>query len=195
MQERGTDPLTDVFEQDSCALGLKYPIAGHVIPQPYHQLLVHHGLMTATLERFYGARTILHVLEEVRRGNRYARKILLALQGSNRVVEYAVMEVSQDSCVGGLWDAIIEAKKPLGRILMENHVKRRVEPEQYFQLMPGSEIMTHYKMDRPTWLFGRTTAHYWDGKLAAHVLEVLSPDAAKAGRPATDASPAVSKQA
>lgn len=190
------EPLLNTFEQDSCALGLKYPIAGQAIPQPYQDLLVHNGLMTATLERFYGARTILHVLEEARHGNRYARKILLALQGSNRIVEYAVMEVKQDNCVCGLWDAIIEAKKPLGRILIENHVKRRVQPQQFFQLMPGIEIMAHYKMTRPTWVFGRITAHFWDGKLAAHVLEVLPPDTAKVAPPAaTSIAQQVSKQA
>jgi len=194
-QQWETESLINVFDQDSCALGLKYPIAAQTVPEPYQELLAHNDLMTATLERFYGARTILHVLEEARHGNRYTRKILLALQGSNRIVEYAVMKVNQDNCVCGLWDAIIEAKKPLGRILIENNIKRRVEPKQFFQLMPGTEIMGHYKMTRPTWVFGRITAHYWDGKLAAHVLEVLPPDTATATRTATSIAQQVSKQA
>src|SRR5688572_29073536 len=63
------------------------------MPQPYRGLLVHRRHMTATLEGHHGGRLDVRILEHRGSAAWYARKILLALQRSGRVVEYSIVRV------------------------------------------------------------------------------------------------------
>ena len=69
-------------------------IAADRVPEPYHGLLVHTHHMTVTVERFYGDKVDVKVLRVRRDGADYARKILLALKESGRVVQFGVPRVN-----------------------------------------------------------------------------------------------------
>src|SRR5438552_7333425 len=63
------------------------------VPPPYHGLLVHEHHMTVTVEQHHGDLVNVWVLERHYNDEFYARKILLALQKTHRVVQFGIMRV------------------------------------------------------------------------------------------------------
>src|SRR5262245_40443497 len=72
------------------------------VPAPYRDLLAHERHMTTTLEAHHGDRVDVRVLACRRRRDRYTRKILLALRGSGRVVEFSLARVHLRLCSPGV---------------------------------------------------------------------------------------------
>ena len=68
------------------------------VPPPYHGLLVHEHHMTVTVEAHHGDLVDVRVLTRQQQGDSYARKILLTLQGSGRVVQFGIMRVHLRHC-------------------------------------------------------------------------------------------------
>ena len=65
----------------------EYVVAAEV-PEPHHGLLVHEHHMTVTVEAFHGGPVNVRVLDRKLTGEFYARKILLTMQRSGKVVLY-----------------------------------------------------------------------------------------------------------
>src|SRR5260370_33236309 len=63
------------------------------VPAPYQGLLVHEHHMTVTVERYHGDLVNVQVLARRHTKDAYARKILLTLQGSGKVVPFGVMGI------------------------------------------------------------------------------------------------------
>src|SRR5262249_20904440 len=100
-----------------------------LVPQPHHRLLVHTHHMTVTVEQFYGSPVDVQVLNCRRAGNEYARKILLTLRDNARkVVQFGLVRINLGVCSEPVRNAIIEGKTPLGRVLIEHNMLRRIEP-------------------------------------------------------------------
>ena len=165
--------LIGLFEQSPCAMARWEPIAGKDLPLPYRDLLVHRYHMTSMLERYHDQSVYLKVLDESRQEHQYARKILLGLEGTDDYVQFAVMRVEAHRCAAGLWNAILEGQLPMGRILTENNVRRRVRPDHFLKVTPGPELMAHFKLNEPVPLYGRLATIYWDDEPTVRVLEVL----------------------
>src|SRR5947209_10219758 len=68
------------------------------VPSPYHELLVHEHHMTVTVERHHGDLVDVRILDRRHDGDSYARKILLALQGTGRVVQFGIMRIHLQYC-------------------------------------------------------------------------------------------------
>ncbi len=151
------------------------PVAGQDLPQPYRGLLDHRSHMTSMLERFHDHRVYLRVLDEDLQQDRYGRKILLGLDGTDDYVQFAVMRVEAHQCAAGLWNAILEGRLPMGRILTENNVTRRVRPEYFLKVTPGPELMSYFKLSQPVTIYGRLATIYWDDEPTVRVLEVIPP--------------------
>jgi len=102
-------------------------VAGDAVPPPYHDLLVHNHHMTVTVEAHHGDLVDVRILDRKLEGDFYTRKIVLALQGSGRVVQFGIARVHLDYCSEPVREAIVAGKTPLGRILIQYNVHRFVE--------------------------------------------------------------------
>src|SRR2546423_1226990 len=111
------------------------------VPQPYHGLLVHEHHMTVTVEGYHGAFVDVRVLQERRDNDAYARKILLALQGAGKIVQFGLMRIHLNYCTTAVRDEILSKRTPLGRILIEHNVLRRIEPRAYLRVVPGPPMV------------------------------------------------------
>jgi chorismate-pyruvate lyase len=72
-------------------------------------------------------------------------------------------------------EAILEQKTPLGRVLIEHNVLRRIEPTAFLRISPGPELLKWMGLSRATTLYGRTGVIFCNDRPAIAVLEILCP--------------------
>lgn len=112
------------------------PVAAAQVPEPYRELLVHSQHMTVTMEAFHRERVAVQVLAVQQTPDWYARKILLRKLSDNKPVQFGLVRIRLRYCSEPVKAAILAQNTPLGRILIEHDVLRRIEPLQYFRLPP-----------------------------------------------------------
>jgi hypothetical protein len=155
------------------------PIASEVperfVPEPYHKLLVHTHHMTVTVEDFFRSPVDVRVLESRRSGNEYARKILLAVRSTGRVVQFGLVRINLGACSEAVRNEIIDEKTPLGRILISHNMLRRIDPLAYLRVTLGDAMAGWFSAAPGTDTFGRVGVIYTGEKPAAEVLEILAP--------------------
>jgi hypothetical protein len=146
------------------------------VPPPYHGLLVHEHHMTVTVEAYHGDLVDVRVLAVHRDRDSYARKILLALHDSGRVVQFGIMRVRLAYCSEAVQKEIIAEKTPLGRILIQHNVLRRIEPTAFLRVIPGTAMMKWFGLDRPKPTYGRLAYIHCDNQPAVELLEIVAPE-------------------
>ncbi|MFO0846403.1 MAG: hypothetical protein U0797_29220 [Gemmataceae bacterium] len=144
------------------------------MPQPYRDLLVQHH-MTVTVEAHHGGPVDVRVLAYRQDGDLYSRKILLALQGTGRVVQFGIVRIDLTKTTPAVRDAILARDTPVGRILIRHNVLRRIEPTAFLRITPGPEQMAWFGMKEPAPLYGRLAIIHFDGRPAVELLEVVAP--------------------
>lgn len=143
-------------------------VPAEAVPEPYRGLLVHEHHMTVTVEAYHGGLVDVRVLESRLDGELYSRRILLELQSSGKVVQYGLVRLDLSRVVPEVRARILEQKTPLGRVLIEHDVLRRVEPTAYLRFTSTpwfGEVAT----------YGRLAIIHFDGEPAVEVLEVVAP--------------------
>jgi chorismate-pyruvate lyase len=150
-------------------------ISPDAVPEPYRKLLVHPHHMTVTVEKYYGSLVNVRVMDRRRDGDTYARKILLVLQSDGRVVQFGVVRIRLDLCSPPVRTAILEEKTPLGRILIEHDVLRKIEVKSFFRVTPGPLLTKWFNLPEPRTTYGRIGIIHCDGQPAIEVLEILAP--------------------
>lgn len=153
------------------------------MPEPYRGLLAHHDHMTVTMEKFCSAPVDLQILKSVREDKHYARKILLANSESNRVVMYGIMRFNFDWCTDDVKEEIISGRTPLGRILIENDILRRISTHALLKLTPNMEMRACFGLRPPLEnedgpediVYGRLATIFCNDEPAVDLLEVPSP--------------------
>lgn len=145
------------------------------VPHPYRGLLVHEHHMTVTVEAFHGGLVDVRVLERRQTPDWYARKILLALRDTGRVVQFGIMRVHLRYLDAEVREEILTEGTPLGRVLIEHEVLRRIEPTAYLRVIPGPAMMAWFDLDRPRITYGRLGLIHCDEQPAVEVLEIVAP--------------------
>ena len=145
------------------------------IPEPYYGLLAHTDHMTVTVEAFYGQPVDVRVLAAGRDADFYHRRIVLELQRTRRVVQYGAVRLDLRCCTPAVRTAILEQKTPLGRVLIENDVLRRIEPTAFLRVESGPTLAADLGLPGPTTLYGRTGVIFFGDRPAIAVLEILAP--------------------
>jgi chorismate-pyruvate lyase len=169
------DHLYQLFP-DSPDRPVAVEITPHEVPEPYHQLLVHTHHMTVTVERFYRAPVTVQVLACRRNGDEYARKILLKLdKDAAQVVQFGLVRINLSVCPEGVRHAILEGKTPLGRILIEHDMLRRIEPVAFLRLQLSPVMAKWFHSPPGTVTYGRLGVIYTGDRPAVEVLEILAP--------------------
>ena len=79
-------------------------------------------------------------------------------------------------CSPAVRAAILEQRTPLGRILIQNKVLRRIEPTAYLKIVPGPDMMQWFNLKEPTLAYGRLGIIHCDGRPAIEVLEIVTPE-------------------
>jgi hypothetical protein len=150
-------------------------VAGDEIPQPYRGLLVHEHHMTVTVEAHHGGPVDVRVLAVRRHGELYSRKILLVDQATGKVVQFGIVRIDFTMTPSAVRDAIEAQGTPVGRILIEHDVLRRIEPTAFLRITPGPAQMAWFGLTEPAPLYGRLAIIHFDGQPAVELLEVVAP--------------------
>lgn len=145
------------------------------VPPPYHQLLVHPHHMTVTVEAFYGSPVDVKVLACRHHGDEYARKILLALQETERIVQFGLVRIDLGVCPEPVRDAIVEGKTPLGRVLIQHDMLRRIEPVSFLKVRLSRPMAAWFGSGAGSDTYGRIGVIYTGDRPAVEVLEILAP--------------------
>jgi chorismate-pyruvate lyase len=151
------------------------------VPEPYQGLLVHAHHMTVTVEAHHGDQVDVRILARAQTRDSYARKILLTLQGNGQVVQFGIMRVHLNYCSEPVRRQIVAGKTPLGRILIQHDVLRRIEPTAYLRVIPGKAMMDWFGLDRPRLTYGRLAYIHCNGQPAIELLEIVAPEKAAPG--------------
>lgn len=148
------------------------------VPEPYRGLLAHDSHMTVTMEKFYGAPVNVVVLQSLHEGNHYARKILLTNSRTGEVVQFGIMRFNFSWCSDEVRDKILAGNIPLGRILIEHDVLRRISTHALMAIKPNEEIRRHFKIETNNGagvVYGRLATIFCNEEPAVNLLEVAAP--------------------
>ena len=144
------------------------------VPPPYQRLLVHTHHMTVTVEDFYGGPVDVKVLASRRHGHEYARKILLTLR-DGKVVQFGLVRIDLGVCPEPVRNAIVEGKTPLGRVLIEHDMLRRIEPVAFLRVRLSAAMADWFGVAAGALTYGRLGVIYTGDRPAVEVLEILAP--------------------
>ena len=146
------------------------------VPDPYHALLVHTHHMTVTVEGHFGGPVDVRVLSCRRDGHAYARKILLELRREpKRVVQFGLVRIDLGVCPDAVRAAILDGRTPLGRVLIQHNMLRRVEPVAYLRASLSPAMAGWFGAAPGAETFGRVGVIYTGSRPAVEVLEILAP--------------------
>jgi chorismate-pyruvate lyase len=142
------------------------------VPPPFKALLVHHEHMTSTLEEYYSAAVDLVVLRDQQDEDLYRRMILLRRSDTNGIVEFGIVRIQLD-CVGAdVREEILAGRRPLGEILLQKNVLRKIEPKWFVRFERSSCIGAFFPGVSSD-LYGRLAIIHYDGRAAIELLEVV----------------------
>ena len=148
-------------------------VPGDEVPAPYHDLLVHEHHMTLSVEEYHGGSVDVRVMEYRQDGDHYSRKILLVHQATGKIVQFGIVRIDLGQTSPEVRAALLERKTPVGRILIEHDVMRRIEPTAFVSIDAGPEQMAWFGESGEGVLYGRLAIIHFDGMPAVELLEVV----------------------
>lgn len=149
-------------------------VLADAVPAPANSLLVHQNHMTVELQRHYGKPVEVRVSEEVLDGEIYTRKICLALAGTSRLVESGIARVNFRHLSAAVREQILAKQTPLGAILIQHQVHRRIKPRYFMRFPAHSRVMQLLDCaDNLTPVCGRLGTIYCNEEPAIELLEIV----------------------
>jgi chorismate-pyruvate lyase len=145
------------------------------VPEPYHRLLVHDQHMTVTLEAHHGKPVTVVPWKVHRNGDIYGRKLDLIVE-QGRTVMTGVMLINFSYCTAEVRNAVIAETAPLGRILIENNVLRRIDATAFVKLPAEDSLVQRFHSVKPQAAYGRLATIYCDERPAIDLLEIVAPE-------------------
>lgn len=158
-------------------------VAPSQVPEPARTLLDHHSHMTVAMERFHGGDVRLRVVASVNDGSGkpthpawYAREILLETQGG-KIVQHGIVRIDLSLLDAATVAAILAAKIPLGRILIEANLLRDVHDVGLLEVVPGPHLRRLFGPAAAATprTFGRVAEISLGGRPAIELLEIAAP--------------------
>ena len=165
------------FPEDGLRLSDMVIIPAADIPHRYRDLLVHNDHMTATLENHYNCQLALEICNVRQEGNNYSRKLLLHAGKGGLVVMVGIINIQLQFFGADIAGEIVAGKTPLGRILIENVVMRRIESLAYIRIKMNSCLHAMFEVDAHyNETFGRIARIICDHEPAVELLEIIPPN-------------------
>jgi hypothetical protein len=165
------------------------------VPEPARSLLDHRSHMTVAMERFHGSDVRLRVVAKSgdgcgQRPNNgwYAREILLETEAGT-IVQHGIVRIDLTHLDPEAAAAIREARRPLGRILIEAGMLREVHGVKLLEIMPGPHLRDLFRLTVPRSaetaeampVYGRVADIQLDGRPAVELLEIVAPAVSSLG--------------
>ncbi|MCA9215870.1 MAG: hypothetical protein KDB27_22545 [Planctomycetales bacterium] len=170
------DELVQLYYDDVSELAQFEAVDGSSMPPVYQKLLDHEHHMTVTVESHHGCPVDVEVLSYKTLGDSYIRKILLRRSTDHAVVQFGIVRLHVNCVSEPVRREIMSREIPLGRVLINRGVMRRVELSQLWRVVPGNELAGLFKLKAPTETYGRTAIIHCDGEPAIELLEIVSPE-------------------
>lgn len=148
-------------------------VEGRDLPEPQKRLLVHHGHMTIALGEYHRNPVELQVLDRRRSGDLYARRLVLTVPGNDSPVLFGIMRIDLTATPPEAREEILAETKPLGAILIDWGVLRRIDPRIYLEIRPGPLLAETLRVRSADSLYGRLATIYCGGMAAVELLEVV----------------------
>ena len=167
--------LTGLFHPSLDSLGRFSEVSVEGLPEPYRRLLAHNDHMTVAVEEFHGGPVDVRVLRRQATDRHYAREILLTRHSDGGVVQYGIMRVNFDYVPPEVQDKLRAEETPLGRILIEHNVHRRVQLFSLRRVEIGPELARHFHRPTGTTTYGRTALIECNHTPAIELLEIVTP--------------------
>ena len=164
------------FPDDRIAAGQIEVLEGGALAGAYRELLDHTHHMTVTLEERYGAPVHLEVLKVQHSGNNYSRKLILRAGEHGPVVLAGIMRFRLECVDQEVSEEILAAEIPLGRILIEHQVLRKIETVAFLRFPLGNSFGKLLDAaGKESFTYGRLAIIFCDGEPAVELLELIPP--------------------
>lgn len=167
--------LTRLFYASPAVLGEFEEVAVDDLPPGYRQLLAHNDHMTVTVEEFHRSPVDVRILDRRITTTHYARKIMLTRQSDGGVVQFGIMRVNLAYLPPEVRTEIEREQTPLGRILIEHDVHRRVQLFSLRRIKLGDELRRRFDPPASNVTYGRTAVIDCNGAPAVELLEIVTP--------------------
>jgi chorismate-pyruvate lyase len=167
------DALVGLFYSQTSELGKFESVDEDRLPEPQRSLLSHDFHMTVTVEKFHSSPVVLKVLQEETRDDAYIREIQLVRQSDGQLVQYGIVRLNFRHLQADVQREIRNKSQPLGRILIEHDVLRRVELLSLYRIEPSDRLTELMNLDAPETCFGRTAIIYCNDQPAIELLEIV----------------------
>ena len=168
--------LIGIYYQDSNLLGRFEQVENQTIASVYRKLLDHTNHMTVTVESHHGDTVDVQVLRSDVLGMHYRREILLRTRKTKVVVQYGIVRLNTRFLADKPRNEILEQRIPLGRVLIENNVLRKIELFDLLRVECGPVLADFFGVPVGTVTYGRTALIHCDGEPAIELLEVVRPE-------------------
>ncbi len=145
------------------------------LPEPYDQLLNHRQHMTVAVESHCGQQVDVHVHRCQQHDHWYAREITLVARGSDKIVQYGIVRLDIQALDDDVWRQIESQQTPLGRVLIEHNVMRKVELCGLWKVVVGPSLAKLMQLHTGEQTYGRTARIHCDGVPAIELLEIVAP--------------------
>ena len=164
------------FPDDRIAAEQIEVLEGGALAGAYRELLDHTHHMTVTLEERYGAPVHLEVLKVQHSGNNYSRKLILRAGQHGPVVLAGIMRFRLECVDQEVSEEILAAEIPLGRILIEHQVLRKIETVAFLRFPLGNSFGKLLDAaGKESFTYGRLAIIFCDGEPAVELLELIPP--------------------
>lgn len=168
------ETLVGLFYPEPSELGEFQEVQADALPLHARQLLAHEHHMTVTVESFHGCPVSVEVLESAADGASYWRKILLRRTDNREVAQFGIVRLDFQYVSEAVRDEIEQQGTPLGRVLINHNVLRKVELHSLWQISPGREMRELFSLpETVAHVYGRTALIYCNGEPAVELLEVV----------------------
>ena len=167
--------LTRLFYPSPAALGEFAEVAVADLPPAYRRLLAHNDHMTVAVEEFHGSPVDVRILDRRITPTHYARKILLARRSDGGVVQFGIMRVHFAYLPTEVRNEIEREQTPLGRILIDHDVHRRVQLFSLRRISLGEELRRLFDHPASGVTYGRTAVIECNDAPAVELLEIVTP--------------------
>ena len=170
------ETLVRLFYSSPDQLGRFAEVTAEELPPVYRGLLAHRNHMTVTVEAFHRSPVDVQVLETRLADTHYARKILLRRQSDRRVVQFGIMRIDFSILTPDVRREIESEQIPLGRVLIQHKVLRKIHLTALWKVSPGSDLQALFEIPGMTTVYGRTALIDCNGQPGVELLEIVTPE-------------------
>jgi chorismate-pyruvate lyase len=167
------DKLVGIFYSHTNELGEFVAVGADDVPEPQRSLLNHDFHMTVTVEKFHSSPVDVEVLRERAEEETYVREIRLTRQSDGQIVQFGIVRLHFKHLDDAVRSEIQGRAKPLGRILIDHNVLRRVQLLSLYRIQPSPKLATLLGLPDACECYGRTAIIYCNDEPAIELLEIV----------------------